>query len=1098
MPTPQQLRDRLMKKLKELFQLDQPDLDFGFYRIMHARAKEIQTFIEEDLLATVAGAFGGVDEEKKAALYTAYEKAVKTACEYGAPDPESTPAVKEAKALYEAVESTVDGEAEVYDHLYRFFERYYDDGDFVSRRYYARETEGKAAPFVIPYNGEEVKLHWANADQYYVKTAEYFTHFTFDVSQAAEVRALNDFERTMLKLPEGERNVHFRIVAAAEGEHGNVKASDATKRFFILHGECPVALTDDNELVVNFEYRPDPEKSKQDGAWRNSRNKEAVDNVLAALETRGASEPLYQKYFDLLQVAAPTEKEKKRPLLAKYINQYTARNSMDYFIHKDLGGFLRRELDFYIKNEVMRLDDIENADAPAVETYLSKIRVLRKIGGKLIDFLAQLEEFQKKLWLKKKFVVETNYCVTLDRVPENLYPEICQNEAQVDEWIQLFAIDEIKETEGELLTPGTPGFSRPLTPEFLKAHDKLVLDTRFFDDSFQASLVASIEDFDAQCDGVLLHSENFQALNLLQARYREQVKCVYIDPPYNTGKDGFSYKDGYLHSSWFSLLSDREDICKSLMVSDGSTWVSLDDFEGHYLKCLFDSIKGRESFLMDFIWKKRDGAPNDRTIGSIHEHIFCWGTSNKTEAAFNLMPRTEKADSQYQVFSEPDGPDPRGPFRKIDTTANGKGGRFVESLCYPIVNPYTKEEVLPRSGTCWRHNYDDMKKLQDDKRLFWGVKGTAKTPMRKLFKTEAKQGMTTPSIWGDVGYNQHASNEIERIFGEKAFFDTPKPSSLVQRILHIGTVRESIILDYFAGSGTTGHAVINLNRQDGGHRKYILIEMGDHFDTVLKPRIAKVVYSEGWKDGKPTARDTGVFHCVKYLRLESYEDTLNNLRVDENPASRRAVSGNASLKEDYMLRYMLDVESRGSQSLLNIDAFKDPTAYTLNVKKPGTDVYVTRPVDLMETFNLILGLRVTHMALPQAFYADFHRLPDPELPEDQHTRLLVNGKIRQNDAGPWWFRKVEGWVPKAPADSGNGQQEKVLIVWRKLTDDLEKDNLVLDEWFQTNRFSALDSEYDTIYVNGSNNLPNLRQKGETWKVRLIEEAFMKGMWEVQG
>jgi adenine-specific DNA-methyltransferase len=189
---------------------------------------------------------------------------------------------------------------------------------------------------------------------------------------------------------------------------------------------------------------------------------------------------------------------------------------MDYFIHKDLGGFLRRELDFYIKNEVMRLDDIENAEAPAVESYLAKIKVLRKIAGKLIDFLAQLEDFQKKLWLKKKFVVETNYCITLDRVPEELYEEVAANDAQCEEWIKLFAIDEIQaDLHG-------PGFSRPLTVEFLKANNKLVLDTRFFDDAriFKAAGLlihsASIENFDEQCDGLLIHSENFQALNLLQ------------------------------------------------------------------------------------------------------------------------------------------------------------------------------------------------------------------------------------------------------------------------------------------------------------------------------------------------------------------------------------------------------------------------------------------------------------------------------------------------------------------------------------------------------------------------------------------------------
>ena len=326
---------------------------------------------------------------------------------------------------------------------------------------------------------------------------------------------------------------------------------------------------------------------------------------------------------------------------------------------------------------------------------------------------------------------------------------------------------------------------------------------------------------------------------------------------------------------------------------------------------------------------------------------------------------------------------------------------------------------------------------------------------------------------------------------------TPKSVALVRDLILLGKSEGSTVLDYFAGSGTTGHAIINLNREGGGKRKYTLVEMGDYFDTVLKTRIAKVVYSNEWKDGKPTAPHTGISHCFKYLRLESYEDTLNNLRLDHTPQRKKAMAVNSALKEDYMLRYMLDVETRGSQSLLNIDAFADPTAYTLEVKKPGTDEYTTRTVDLLETFNYLIGLRLLHMAAPQSFQATFKRMPDPELPQDQNTKLVVGGGIKQDASGPWWFRKVEGWVPKDPVNPNNEQREKVLIVWRKLTGDIEQDNLMLDEWFQKNRISTRDFEFDIIYVNGSNNLPNLIQDNENWKVRLIEEEFMKRMWHCE-
>ena len=300
---------------------------------------------------------------------------------------------------------------------------------------------------------------------------------------------------------------------------------------------------------------------------------------------------------------------------------------------------------------------------------------------------------------------------------------------------------------------------------------------------------------------------------------------------------------------------------------------------------------------------------------------------------------------------------------------------------------------------------------------------------------------------------------------------------------------EGIVFDYFAGSGTTGHAVIEINRNENKKLKYLLVEMGDHFDTVLKPRVAKVIYSPEWKSGKPTKSQEGVSHCFKYIGLESYEDTLNNLIFENNSVRSQVIEKNDSLRKDYTIHYLLNVETHGSQSLLNIENFDDPTTYSLVVKKSGSDACEKKNVDLIETFNYLIGLRLTHMAAPQQFTAEFKRNPDPELPEDQHTRLSTDGKIKVSDDGKWWFRKIEGWVPSDPMNPNKEQKERVLIVWRKLTGDLEKDNLMLDEWFKKYRISTRDFEFDTIYVNGSNNLPNLKQDDENWKVRLIEEEI---------
>ncbi len=1116
MPTVEQLRSRLIKKLSELFQLDQPELDFGFYRIMHAKAEEVQEFISTDLLKIVVEAFGSVDEARKTELKEKIDREIEAAKEYGVADPENSPKVQEARAAYTAIKDTSSAEAEIYDHLYRFFERYYDQADFISRRYYTRETSGKAAPFAVPYNGEEVKLHWANADQHYIKSAEYFSNYTFDLRQAIEVQALRNNEESDLFGDDAESplKVHFRVFEASEGEHGNVKASEANKRFFIIHQDKPVEFVvgtnkDSPELVVNFEYRPDPEKTGKESIWRDKRNAEAVETILKRLQAIAASGEEGQKrvaeYLRLFNVKAPTEKDKNRPLLAKYINQYTARNTMDYFIHKDLGGFLRRELDFYIKNEVMHLDDIENADVPAVENYLAKIRVLRKIAGKLIDFLAQLEDFQKKLWLKKKFVVETNYCITLDRIPEELYPEITANEAQCEEWVKLFAIDEIE------VDLHNPGFSRPLTSDFLKANNTLVLDTRFFDETFKARLLATIEGFDEQCDGLLIHSENFQALNLLQERYHEQVKCVYVDPPYNAQSSEILYKNAYKHSSWLTLIADRAKAASFLYSKQFVHVTAIDEVENFRLGLLFEQLYPNcEDICISIVHNPTGQQGNNFSFTHEFAHFIfpdgvnCIGLEDRNddmrESSPDIRPlrnvssgknhlRTSAANCFYPIYVK-------------DAEIIGFGEVSDEDFHPSGINQIRSDgvvEVYPIDPQGVESKWVFARQTVESIKNELSAELNHKTGIWDIIRTKSK--FRYKSLWEDKRYsaNSWGSVVLNSILPKNPF-TYPKSIYTVRDCIDAGLNNQSSgnVLDYFAGSGTTGHALINLNREDNGKRKYILVEMGDYFDTVLKPRIAKVVYSESWKDGKPTARHTGISHCVKYIRLESYEDTLNNLRFDENPVRTKAVSANSSFKEDYMLRYMLDVETRGSQSLLNIDAIADPTAYTLDVKKPGTDEYVTRAVDLIETFNYLIGLRVEHISIPQTFQAAFKRIKDSELPGNQDTKLVVDGTIRQYTEGPWWFRKVEGWVPKDPANPNNGQREKVLIVWRKLTDNIEQDNLMLDEWFQKNLISKRDFEFDTIYVNGSNNLSNLKQDDENWKVRLIEEEFMRRMWEVEG
>jgi len=830
-----------------------------------------------------------------------------------------------------------------------------------------------------------------------------------------------------------------------------------------------------------------------------------------------------KEYLSALSTPIPTDKDKSRILLSKYINQYTARNTMDYFIHKNLGAFLKRELDFYIKNEIVRLDDIENAEIPKVEDYLAKIKVLRKIAIKLIEFMAQLEDFQKKLWLKKKFVVETNYCITLDRVPQELYPQILGNKEQIDEWIKLYAIDEI---EGDTTCPA---YTNPLTLNFLKVNDKLMLDTRFFDEIFKAKLLSSIQGFDEQCDGLLIHSENFQALNLIQNRYREQVKCVYIDPPYNTNASEILYKNELKHSSWLSLIQNRIGLTLPILSNSGILEVAIDNVELHKLEGVLKPTCGEENHVTTIAIMNNPKGRDQEHIAESHDYTLLYAKDIKQLITGRLLLSEDQMKKKYNRNHE------NGSFRELPLRSSGSDSSREDRpyMYFPFIfDPNSGELSVVQKGeyqaifnntsfdddyvSRLRKGYEDngfvfIMPIRADGRLGrwrWGYEACVKGCKEGVLIAKGKDNVTVyqidqadesylpKSLWYGERHDSSTkgTNILKDIVGINPF-DYPKSLYTVEDFITIGGDKDILVMDYFAGSGTTGHAVINLNREDGGKRKYILVEMGDYFDTVLKPRIQKVVYSNDWKNGKPKSRDTGISHCFKYLRLESYEDTLNNLVLKNESIRDKTIAGTISLHEDYLLHYMLDVESKGSQSLLNIDAFNDPTSYVLKVKRPGSDEYIEKAVDLIETFNYLIGLRLVHLGIPQSLTAVFTRMKDPDLPQDQDTKLVINGDFKQVSDGKWWIRKVEGWVPKNPYSPNDGLREKVLIVWRKLTGNLEEDNLILDAWFTKNRISTLDWEFDTIYVNGSNNLPNLQKDGDTWKVRLIEEEFMKRMWE---
>lgn len=1021
--------DRLKALLLEMFQLDRGDLDFGLYRIMNMKSAEVTAFLDKDLLPQVKESLNLASEDEIAQLESEMKKAVKAARKLGL-NPEDAPQIQKFKARLKemrkghAAGAAGAAEADVYNHLSNFFARYYAEGDFLPQRRYA---SGGRSSYLIPYDGEEVKLHWANADSYYIKTTENYASYAFTVGNGATTRRAR-FE-----------------MAAADNEKDNIKEANGKQRRFLLAKNDGAVAVKDGDLVAQFEHRPLTKDEKE--AWQGNGNKQQsrineamAERILKAVDA---------EWRALLAAPAPTDANGERVLLAKHIEQYTAKNSFDYFIHKDLKGFLRRELDLYLNTEVLNLDDLVQGDALRLNRALGRVRAIRHVGGKIIDFLAQLEDFQKQLWLKKKFVLETNWCATLDRVPEKFYPEIAANRAQCEEWEKLFALDEIVGDLGN----GNETWNIPPSVDFLKTNPHLVLDTRHFSRDFVDKLLAALSatgSLDEQTDGTLIHGENFQALNLLQTRYSGQVQCVYIDPPYNTSASEILYKNSYKHSSFLCLMENRIRLSEIFLSPKGLIEISIDDQELERLGMMIKSIFNDDNFIGNIsIMSNPRGRSDAHHLAPSHDYTLLYA---KDILSLQTNPFIQSASELLNKYPKKDR---IGNYRELPLRRSGSNSRREDrpNLYYPLYfNHKTGElsvarkskdqaEIYPIDSMgvkrVWRWSKDRIRKVIDTDIL---VKQNGEN-LVVYTKDRVKEDIMPKSLWVGAQYDasSHGTVLLKHILGDNDF-DYPKSIFMVQDLLTMGASSDSVVLDYFAGSGTTGHAVINLNREDDGERKYILVEMGQHFDTVLLPRLKKVIYSKDWRDGKPVSRE-GSGQLIKYIRLESYEDTMDSLELKQPDDG--ALAGNDKLAEDYRLRYALGAETAGSACLLG-KTFTNPFAYTLSVVRDGVRREV--PVDLPETFNYLLGLRV---------------------------------KSRQ---------QIDGALVIAGTDA---RGQNCLIIWR----DVEKmDYSALDKWFARHRRKFPES-LDAIYANGDHTLDAMRQNKETWVAKTIEPAFHELMFE---
>lgn len=1042
--------------LRDLFQFDSAELDFGVYRIMNHKRKVLDDFIVNRLPEEIKNTLNQGPLVKQTQANSRLDEATKEIQRNLGniidsqgnlkPDFLDTPLGRkylEAKADAESGRSYDLTEAEVYNHLYTFFRRYYQGGDFISQRRHSAAGD----TYAIPYDGQEVVLYWANQDQYYVKTSEYFLNYEWTANNGVKVKFRVDNANL-------EQN-------NAKGEH----------RFFLPRTENIEWDDDERTLTVPIEYRPLTNNEKAN--YGNSHQQDKINSSTVATITQKLSHNEEAQAIIAIPIGT------KDTPLATHLRRYTTRNNTDFFIHKNLNGFLNRELNFYLKSEVLKLDTLLATD-PETDTIatpaaaaLQQARLIKTIGGKIIAFLGQLEDFQKSLWEKQKFVTKTAYCITIGCITPCFYQEVADNAAQWQEWRKLGFVE-------ESVSP---------TLAFLRDNPTLPLDTRHFSQDFTDSLLASFDNLEAKTDGILIHGDNWQALHLLEATYQKQVKAIYIDPPYNTKMAPILYKNNYKHSTWMSLISQSIQVATCYMAGNSVLCIAIDDEEVYNLKSLVDAVLGAERYAGTVVVQANPGGRDINTHLAIsHDYCLVYAQPEQKELLLpkNNAPVThnegpfrrtgglsspnERENSEFAFYYDPNTlaivgvggrrissyPEPYQPsaihFWDVESASIGTSEptEFFEQ--HPGLQTIIPQFTNGERGV-WR--WSDRNKIVNainEGNIFLK---TSRNKVTVTLRTPARQTYKPKTVWHDARYSAttHGTILLQDMFGRKGEFSYPKSIHTVKDTVEAATygLTDAWVLDYFAGSGTTGHAVIKLNREDTDperdadtRRRFILVEQGEYFDTVLLPRIKKTIYAPEWDDGKPKRQATPDEverspRIIKYLHLESYEDTLDSVEFDDQTGELAL----ESLGEEHLLKYMLSWETKNSYTRLKAEDLSKPFSYQIRGRQHGQ--IVNLPADLPETFNWLIGLRVKTRRV---------------LHNQDHHYLVYQGETR--------------------AEPG----KQVTVIWRDTTNWNEADyaadrQFIIDNHLQENA--------SAIYLNGGATI-NLNC------VRAIEPLFNDRMF----
>jgi len=969
--------DQLKFFLKEMFQFNANDLDFGIYRIYNLKRREIENFIDgkdeqclEPIINKTLELVSNIEKQVELTSLTAYlkkfnqeslvndpaanfEKIQQLIINFGDNDQEKESLTAALTASTKEFNITDEIKDKIYNHILGYFEMYYSNGDFG---YNNRSRNLYKVPYEADYDGNDTMFHWKHKGSLYIKTGNSFNAIKYklkhldkefelrletnDDSTSEEV-ARNNNKDTKLKHykfnrfeeKDGITRIVFNLSDSSTTKADLFKSlfkevfkSKANLDNYLFADDKPVFndLTDDYDKVQDGSV-------KGIGALRVNR-KTLLNKVNKNFE-RGSkieiiSENGQERFSDETLETIYNIDQK--------LNSFYIGNDSDYFIHENLQEFLTQEKERYIKNHI--LSDLKSIlDGKLDNTTLIIAKAFELVSSRIIEFLSAIEEFQKKLFTMKKKVVESEYCLTIDNIDEKYYKEILENKAQLTEWENLFSV-------------------KVKTLADLKAQPTLVLDTKFFkqDDGsnpFKDKILAEIENLDERTNGLLINSENYQALSILEDKYRGKIKCNYIDPPYNAKSSSIIYKNHFKHSSWASFMFNRLQKGSRLLNNRGIQITAIDENEHENLGLILEEVFPNYSKTCVSVIHNPGGIQGDNFA---YSHEYAYFVYPRIKRLIGLENREDNAD-----------------VRNFMNTAKGNTTNYLRSsganCFYPVIiedgevigfgdvcedDYHPTANVQNDDGTIsvypidadgverkWVFARQSVEEIQDD----LSVEFNEQRGVYEIIRTKSELNYKT--VWTAKKYNakSNGTSLLTNILGKSNKFSFPKSLYLVVDCIDASThdQNDAIILDYFAGSGTTGHAVIYANKNnDESKKKYILVEMGKYFDDVTKVRIQKVIYSLNWKKGKPLDNNGSKNHIFKYIVLEQYEDILDAIEQFEGATPK-----------NLPLKYLYKPELNKINSTLDLSK---PFNTKIKYGQPTKDGYV----DLVDTYNYLQGYEV--------------------------------------------------------------------------------------------------------------------------------------------